>query len=486
MAPVQLPDVSTVTAVDLARLIERDDAETTRLVEALESPGYFYLDLRNAPATKAIADQARLMYALSENYFEQPAEIKAEDFRQGQPSWSDRGDELRHKSLPLPISMIKQADLIESFHGHCHEAARVVLARLVDALDTPLLENVHRDSEPSETGLKLISEPSVPLAANVLENKHRDSGTLTMLFYDSWSMQVCLTGDNNDNDEQGRREWVFVPPPPEGCALHGIDSRHPAFQALSRALATLGYGNLYDLDTVANGSPEHAAFWVRAIERKLSGQPGFDGTEAAAFFDGYDGVRNVPAAAFAAEFIESYPTSKVILPTRDVDSWHASCLGTVYQRAVDPILGALALIHSGSRTYATLLRALQRALYRGDFPGYGKTAFAEHQDYVRGRVPAERLLEYRVQQGWGPLCEFLGEPVPAGDFPQSNDRDAFWEGCRARDRRVLRELAVKALLVSGTAVVVAWLLRGVVLGPAIYNPIARLAQAFPGRPEMAC
>ncbi|GJN71136.1 hypothetical protein PLICBS_005198 [Purpureocillium lilacinum] len=222
--------------------------------------------------------------------------------------------------------------------------------------------------------------------------------------------------------------------------------------SLSRALATLGYENLYDLDTVANGSPEHAAFWVRAIERKLSGQPGFDGTEAAAFFDGYDGVRNVPAAAFAAEFIESYPTSKVILPTRDVDSWHASCLGTVYQRAVDPILGALALIHSGSRTYATLLRALQRALYRGDFPGYGKTAFAEHQDYVRGRVPAERLLEYRVQQGWGPLCEFLGEPVPAGDFPQSNDRDAFWEGCRARDRRVLRELAVKALLVSGTAV----------------------------------
>ncbi|KAL3951703.1 hypothetical protein ACCO45_013420 [Purpureocillium lilacinum] len=316
MAPVQLPDVSTVTAVDLARLIERDDAETTRLVEALESPGYFYLDFRNAPATKAIADQARLMYALSENYFEQPAEIKAEDFRQGQPSWSDRG----YKS------------------------------------------------------------------------------------------------------------------------------------SLSRALATLGYENLYDLDTVANGSPEHAAFWVRAIERKLSGQPGFDGTEAAAFFDGYDGVRNVPAAAFAAELIESYPTSKVILPTRDVDSWHASCLGTVYQRAVDPILGALALIHSGSRTYATLLRALQRALYRGDFPGYGKTAFAEHQDYVRGRVPAERLLEYRVQQGWGPLCEFLGEPVPAGDFPQSNDRDAFWEGCRARDRRVLRELAVKALLVSGTAV----------------------------------
>jgi hypothetical protein len=57
--------------------------------------------------------------------------------------------------------------------------------------------------------------------------------------------------------------------------------------ALSRALATLGYDNLYDLDTVANGSPDHAAFWVRAVERKLSGQPGFDSAEAVAFFDGY-------------------------------------------------------------------------------------------------------------------------------------------------------------------------------------------------------
>jgi hypothetical protein len=91
MAHVQLPDASTVTTVDLARLNDRDGAETAKLVQAMEDPGYFYLDFRNAPATKFIADNARVLYALADEYFQQPADIKAKDLRHGLPSWSDRG-----------------------------------------------------------------------------------------------------------------------------------------------------------------------------------------------------------------------------------------------------------------------------------------------------------------------------------------------------------------------------------------------------------
>lgn len=115
-----------------------------------------------------------------------------------------------------------------------------------------------------------------------------------------------------------------------------------AAAALSCALATLGYENLYDLDDIANGGAEHADFWLQAVQRKLAGNDGFGKPEADALLDGYDasshdlnpsvqpgveltwiqGVRNVPAAAFAADLIRCYPSSKVILPTRDVDSWH--------------------------------------------------------------------------------------------------------------------------------------------------------------------
>ncbi|RCI14690.1 hypothetical protein L249_6894 [Ophiocordyceps polyrhachis-furcata BCC 54312] len=228
--------------------------------------------------------------------------------------------------------------------------------------------------------------------------------------------------------------------------------------SLSRALGLLGYERLYDLDDVANGEPDQAEFWLRAARRKLDGGEGFDRTEIKALLKGYDGVRNVPAAAFAAEFIRCFPDSKVILPTRDPESWHAyvsarrnknrekpatdepgpdrSCLTTVYRRASDPILRALALVDGGSRTYLTLLQSLQQTLYGGDFKHRGKSVLAEHEALLRERVPPTQLLEYRITEGWAPLCAFLGRRQPATDLPRSNDGDAFWRACRTRDARV--------------------------------------------------
>lgn len=134
-------------------------------------------------------------------------------------------DEMRQGSLRLPESMAGQAQLLDKFHSQCHAAALVLVAQLSDALGLPLLER-HGEDQPSESGLKLIAEPSVPRAADVVENKHRDSGTLTMLFYDEPGLQVCLSEDEVclSGDEQ-RQEWMFVPPPPRGCALvHGGNS----------------------------------------------------------------------------------------------------------------------------------------------------------------------------------------------------------------------------------------------------------------------
>lgn len=39
---------------------------------------------------------------------------------------------------------------------------------------------------------------------------------------------------------------------------------------------------------------------------------------------------------------------------------------------------------------------------------------------VRNLVPKERLLEWAIEDGWEPLCEFLGKPVPNEPFPHVN------------------------------------------------------------------
>jgi hypothetical protein len=44
-----------------------------------------------------------------------------------------------------------------------------------------------------------------------------------------------------------------------------------------------------------------------------------------------------------------------------------------------------------------------------------------HTEMVKAGVPADRLLIFDVREGWQPLCEFLGVPVPDEPFPHLND-----------------------------------------------------------------
>ena len=45
---------------------------------------------------------------------------------------------------------------------------------------------------------------------------------------------------------------------------------------------------------------------------------------------------------------------------------------------------------------------------------------------IRGLVPKERLLEWSVDEGWEPLCKFLGKPVPNEPFPRVNAATGGW------------------------------------------------------------
>jgi len=54
-------------------------------------------------------------------------------------------------------------------------------------------------------------------------------------------------------------------------------------------------------------------------------------------------------------------------------------------------------------------------------------AFNAHEADVKATIPADRLLVFDVREGWGPLCEFLGRPVPETDFPRTNSKEEFFE-----------------------------------------------------------
>lgn len=66
--------------------------------------------------------------------------------------------------------------------------------------------------------------------------------------------------------------------------------------------------------------------------------------------------------------------------------------------------------------------------------------FRRHVDAVVERVPPDRLLVLDVREGWGPLCDFLGVPVPGTEFPRTNDREALERSLELEGRALLDAL----------------------------------------------
>jgi hypothetical protein len=48
-----------------------------------------------------------------------------------------------------------------------------------------------------------------------------------------------------------------------------------------------------------------------------------------------------------------------------------------------------------------------------------------HTDYLRRVVPPGRLFFYSIKDGWEPLCQILGKPVPDIPFPRFHDGKDF-------------------------------------------------------------
>lgn len=87
----------------------------------------------------------------------------------------------------------------------------------------------------------------------------------------------------------------------------------------------------------------------------------------------------------------------------------------------------------------------------------------EHCNMIRGLVPKERLLEWSVEDGWEPLCEFLGKPVPDEAFPRVNAAAGFaGQEMRIGKKYVLgalKNLAVLGAVAAGAGAALAKYVR---------------------------
>jgi hypothetical protein len=223
--------------------------------------------------------------------------------------------------------------------------------------------------------------------------------------------------------------------------------------SLKAALEELGFGRCYHMMEVI-AHPEHVPVWNAAGR----GEP----VDWEALFRGYRAAVDWPACNFYEELMRVYPAAKVILTVRDPDRWYESARQTIYQvRRVFPGW-ALTLLPRMRRLLGMIDRLIWDGFFQGRFEdrAHAIAAFNRHNQEVKRAVPEGRLLVFEVKEGWGPLCAFLGVPVPEGKpFPHLNDTEEF----RAHNRRASRAVRAIALALAGAAAVVLALLALVVL-----------------------
>ena len=215
-----------------------------------------------------------------------------------------------------------------------------------------------------------------------------------------------------------------------------------ATESLQVALLQLGYDHTYHGWDVLLEEPHRLPAWARLGQRKFDGEEDGDCTITAEEFDALIGhsqaVIDTAASVFAAELITAYPDAKVILNTRsDLDAWNDSCVKNVGEINENWSIWFSSFFTSyGYWSWKAYERYLHPGLFRAPCSGSrgevqkaikknGKWIYREHCAMIRGMVPKERLLEWSVEDGWQPLCEFLGKPVPDEPFPRTNGPAGF-------------------------------------------------------------
>lgn len=183
--------------------------------------------------------------------------------------------------------------------------------------------------------------------------------------------------------------------------------------SLKVALERLLDAPCYHMDEVLV-NPQHVPVWERAI----NGQP-IDWEE---IYSGYAATVDWPGAAFWPELTSRYSGAVVILSRRDASKWWNSARETfielmLHERYSDPLAR-----ERSDMAYRLLTSRFCPNLADAEMM---LAAYEKHIRAVREAIDTTRLVVWEPREGWSPIAEALGLPVPDEKFPHLNTRHYF-------------------------------------------------------------
>lgn len=183
--------------------------------------------------------------------------------------------------------------------------------------------------------------------------------------------------------------------------------------SLKLALEQLLGGPCYHMRELFD-HPEHIPAWHAAAEGDM---PDWD-----KLFTGYAAAVDWPAAAFWPELMEAYPDALVILSVRDAEGWWQSASQTIF-----PSSRSHGEQNEDGRRWFEMVVAMMNSRFTPELEKREAAiaAYEANNQRARDLVPPSRLLEWTASEGWAPICEALGLPIPDEPFPLTNTRQEW-------------------------------------------------------------
>ena len=208
-------------------------------------------------------------------------------------------------------------------------------------------------------------------------------------------------------------------------------------QVIGAGLARTGTSSLQAaLSTLYDGASVHHFENLVASSAQQTGwtslrdPASFDAALLRSLVQGHVATVDAPSALHYRAMLKEFPKAKVVLTThpKGPDGWYNSTMASIFHLHMD------VLNKSWIGTYVQPFKGFHRVgrdvyldnpygLTREQWlqPEVAKRFYTRHNAEVRRVVPSSRLLVFSVDQGWGPLCRFLGKPVPPTPFPKINE-----------------------------------------------------------------
>lgn len=218
------------------------------------------------------------------------------------------------------------------------------------------------------------------------------------------------------------------------------------------ALNQLGFPCYHMIEVLENpDNKSHLEFW-----RDVANSPPGTHHDWEKVFENYTAVVDNPGCCVWRELADAYPEAKILLTLhpKGPDAWYDSTIDTIYFTENMWQFWVLKMTTPFGRKFGEMSSKLiwQRS-HNGTMNNRADAIahYNQHIEDVKSAIPAERLLIFSVDQGWGPLCKFLGAPEPSGNFPNVNDRAAVKEIINNITKGAYGIITAAAIVITGLA-----------------------------------